>query len=100
MSTDTDQAAWRSKFISYYETNAPDKTKFVTDAMMAKWEGRYGELYAQLEKKYGPLGFPLDASGSAPVAAAESSAGGPKKANGISAFRSFFGKFVFDFLPF
>ncbi len=92
VSSGTDQAAWRSKFILYYETNAPDKTKFVTDAMMAKWVGKYDELYAQLEKKYGLLGFPLEASGSAPAVAAESSAGGPKKANGISAFRSFFGK--------
>ena len=30
----------------------------VTDAMMHRWEGRYGELYSNLVRKYGPLHSP------------------------------------------
>ena len=53
-----DTEAWRAKFVHFYQTNAPSKAKFVNDKMMAKWKGRYKELYSNLERKYGPLGAP------------------------------------------
>ncbi len=86
---------WRAKFIHYYETNAPSKVKFVTEDMMNKYHGKYEELYINLEKKYGPLGSPLQPEVSAvPVVVA--GGGGGSKANGIGAFRSFFGKWSDD----
>ena len=53
-----DTEAWRAKFVHFYQTNAPSKAKFVNDKMMAKWKGRYKELYSNLERKYGPDGHP------------------------------------------
>ena len=53
-----DTEAWRAKFVHFYQTNAPSKAKFVNDKMMAKWKGKYKELYSNLERKYGPLGAP------------------------------------------
>jgi len=53
-----DAPEWREKFVAYYRANAPEKEKMVTDTMMAKWAGRYEELYANMERKYGPLGQP------------------------------------------
>jgi len=53
-----DVEAWRAKFVHYYQTNAPSKAKFINDKMMQKWQGKYKELYSNLERKYGELGKP------------------------------------------
>eukprot|EP00658_Telonema_sp_P-2_P031890 TRINITY_DN23763_c0_g1_i1.p1 TRINITY_DN23763_c0_g1~~TRINITY_DN23763_c0_g1_i1.p1 ORF type:complete len:401 (-),score=74.11 TRINITY_DN23763_c0_g1_i1:746-1948(-) len=53
------QEAWRATLVEYYTTNAPAKVGLVTDAMMAKWEGRYDVLFQGMQKKYGPPGHPI-----------------------------------------
>ena len=51
---DDDSAeAWRARFVAFYESRAPDKAGTVDDAFMAKWAGRYDELYGKLRAKYG-----------------------------------------------
>ena len=50
---------WRTKFINYYQTNAPSKVKVVTDSFMAKWKGKYDKLWEGVTKKYGPPGQPI-----------------------------------------
>ena len=57
---------WKAKFVAYYTSNAPTKVSMVSDAMMDKWEGRYDTLYANLEKKYGALGAPIEPPPAAP----------------------------------
>ena len=52
--------AWKTKYIEYYTTNAPTKVAMVTDEMMDKWDGRYDTLWANLLKKYGPPGEPIE----------------------------------------
>jgi kinesin family protein 2/24 len=70
-----DDICWREIFIDYYETNAPAKLSMVNDAMMTKWEGKYELLMANLVKKYGVLGSPIQQP---PRRPARGSAGGPK----------------------
>ncbi|KAJ1461526.1 P-loop containing nucleoside triphosphate hydrolase protein [Pelagophyceae sp. CCMP2097] len=54
-----DTEAWRSKFVAFYTSNAPDKVSMVTDSMMDKWAGKYEALFLNLEKKYGKEGDPI-----------------------------------------
>ena len=60
-----DAAAWRARFVRFYEQKAPDKVQMVSDAMMEKWTGRYDVFYGNLEKKYGALGSPAGDEGAA-----------------------------------
>jgi hypothetical protein len=41
--------AWRALLTDYYTQNAPDKLHMVGDKMLAKFAGRYGELYGNRE---------------------------------------------------
>jgi len=54
--------------LDYYRQNAPEKMKLVNDALMAKWDGKYEELYAGITKKYGPIGHPIPQAAKAPPA--------------------------------
>jgi hypothetical protein len=60
------QEQWKDKFVAYYTANAPNKVHMVSEAMMAKWDGKYLSLYNNLVKKYGPLGHPLPQAPPAP----------------------------------
>lgn len=51
---------WRSKFVEYYEANAPEKVHMVSDTLMDKWSGKYDDLYNGMIAKYGPIGFPTE----------------------------------------
>lgn len=64
---DDDTEKWREKFLAFYETNAPEKAKMVTGKLMQTWAGRYRELYANLEAKYGSFGNPIGGAPSASV---------------------------------
>ena len=68
---------WKAKFVAYYISNAPTKVSMVSDAMMDKWEGRYDTLYANLEKKYGALGAPIEPPPAAPPRRAPPALRGP-----------------------
>lgn len=57
---DISQDTWRATFVEYYTANAPTKISMVTDKMMEKWSGKYEKLMANLVKKYGPLGSPIE----------------------------------------
>lgn len=98
MSTLT-QDEWREKFVNYYETNVPTKVRMVNDAMMAKWDGKYESLMTNLEKKYGPLGAPIEQLNDPPPAPSSMAPGGAKSGtNGmdrsIENFRDFFEKAI------
>eukprot|EP00560_Eucampia_antarctica_P008609 CAMPEP_0197825106 /NCGR_PEP_ID=MMETSP1437-20131217/2241_1 /TAXON_ID=49252 ORGANISM="Eucampia antarctica, Strain CCMP1452" /NCGR_SAMPLE_ID=MMETSP1437 /ASSEMBLY_ACC=CAM_ASM_001096 /LENGTH=648 /DNA_ID=CAMNT_0043424971 /DNA_START=53 /DNA_END=1999 /DNA_ORIENTATION=- len=55
-----DSACWRETFTDYYKTNAPTRVSMVNDKMMSKWDGKYEILMANLVKKYGILGSPIE----------------------------------------
>lgn len=48
-----DVAGWRLVFSDYYSLHCPENLKMVNDSFMAKWLGRYDELYSKLKIKYG-----------------------------------------------
>ena len=86
--SDPNTEEWRLKFIEYYTANAPSKVRMVTPAMMSKWSGKYDSLMANLVKKYGVLGSPIEQP--SPAATPRGGGGGGSGKKSISDFRDDF----------